>query len=210
MNEVREPAVAYGKNKFTVEEYLQMEKASTEKHEFYQGEIFPLQRAVNAEILMMSGAGVRHNIIQVNLLGLLSTILKGKSCRPFGSDMRIHIPENTLYTYPDISIICGDIITSEQDEDTAIKPVVIIEILSPSTKQYDRGDKFKLYRDIPVLKQYILIDSESIQVESFELNERNHWELQEYSDELQHLSISAVNASILLKDIYEGTKLSQQ
>lgn len=149
MSELKEPAVAYGKNKFTVEEYLEMEKASTEKHEYYKGEIFSLHRGTNADIQLMSGAGIRHNMIQVNLLGILSTRLKGKSCRPFGSDMRINIPENTLYTYPDISIICGDIITSNEDEETATRPTVLIEILSPSTKQYDRGEKFKLYRDIP-------------------------------------------------------------
>jgi Uma2 family endonuclease len=92
--------------------------------------------------------------------------LKGKPCKPFGSDLRIHIPENTLFTYPDISIICNEIKTSPVDLDTAILPTVIIEILSSSTRNYDHGGKFKLYRDIPSLKEFILIDSESIGVEA--------------------------------------------
>src|SRR6266542_3672681 len=97
MHEVREPAIAYGKQKLTIEEYLQYEKASTEKHEYYKGEIFA-----------MSGASNRHNWIFKNLYGNLAQQLKGNPCQPFGPDMRMHILENTLFTYPDISIYCGD------------------------------------------------------------------------------------------------------
>ena len=139
MHDVREPAIAYGKTKLTEEEYLSFEKASQTKHEYYRGEIFA-----------MSGAGARHNVIFSNLFGELAYKLKNHSCRPYGSDMRVNIPENTLYTYPDISIYCGDIVPSEKDEDTATSPTVIIEILSPSTKEYDRGTKFKLYRSMKV------------------------------------------------------------
>ena len=196
MNDVREPAVAYGKNKFTVEEYLEMEKSSDVKHEFYKGEIFA-----------MSGAGPKHNIISINLIGALLKELDGKSCRPFGSDMRIHIPENTLYTYPDISIICGDIISGDEDEDSATQPVVIIEILSKSTKSYDRGDKFKLYREIPALRDYILIDSERIGIEAFSLNDEMLWELREYKNLDATLIIKSIAANIELKDIYKDTKL---
>jgi Uma2 family endonuclease len=196
MHEVREPAVAYGRNKFTEEEYLQMERSSVEKHEFYKGEIFN-----------MSGAGARHNIISVNLLVALGNGLKGKSCRPYGSDMRINIPENTLFTYPDISIICGDVINTPNDEKTAIRPTVIIEILSPSTKEYDRGEKFKLYRDIPTLKEYIMVESEMVGVEAFRINEKNRWELQEYRSVNDTLIIPVVNIQVSLSDIYEGSKL---
>jgi Uma2 family endonuclease len=197
MNELREPAVAYGKNKLTLEEYLRFERSSPDKHEYYKSEIFA-----------MAGAGLRHNKIFSNLFGELTVKLKGKNCSPYGSDMRIHIPENTLFTYPDISIICGDIITSPEDEETATLPIVIIEILSPSTKQYDRGSKFKLYRDIPTLKEYILVDSESVNIEAFTINERGHWELQEYKNLNRELSISAVDIIIPLADIYEGTGLT--
>jgi len=121
--------------------------------------------------------------------------------------MRIHIPENTLFTYPDISIICGDVIPSPEDEDTAIQPAVLIEILSSSTKNYDRGEKFKLYRDISSLKEYILVDSESVNIEAFRLNTGGHWELEEYRTADSVLAINAVSISVPLQDIYERTKL---
>jgi Uma2 family endonuclease len=139
VNELREPAVAYGKKIFTEEEYLQMEKAATERHEFYKGEIFYMQG--HGDFLAMSGTGNRHNIIFSNLFIGLGIRLKGKSCQPYGPDMRVNIPENTLYTYPDISIFCGELQTSALDEDTITQPTVLIEILSPSTKNYDRGEK---------------------------------------------------------------------
>ncbi len=197
MMEVRDPIVVYDKTKLTVEEYLQFEKESLEKHEFFKGEIFA-----------MAGASVRHNVIFSNLFGELSSRLKGHQCRPFGSDLRIHIPENTLFTYPDISIICREIISSTQDIDTAILPTVLIEILSPSTKNYDRGGKFKLYRDIPSLKEYILIDSESIGIEAFRINSHGNWELEEYKTLESTLMIPSLELKVALKEIYQRTKLS--
>lgn len=199
MMEVREPAVAYGKQKMSIEEYLEMENASLEKHEYYQGEIFA-----------MSGAKVPHNLITKNLLIGLGIKLKGKSCQPFGSDQRIHIEANTLFTYPDISIICGDIITRNNDDYNVLNPTVLIEVLSPSTKNYDRGEKFKLYRDIPTLKEYVLVDSESIHVEIFRLNANNHWELEEYNKDAQTVLIQAINTPLSIEEIYEGTELFKQ
>jgi Uma2 family endonuclease len=196
MFEVNEPAPAYGKNKISIEEYLQMEKESPVKHEYYKGEVFA-----------MAGAGARHNVIFSNLFREVAVKLKGKPCQPFGSDMRVHIPENTLFTYPDISIFCGDIIQSPEDEDTIINPIVIIEILSPSTKDYDRGDKFQLYRQIPSLKDYMLVDAAAIHVEVFSLNERSHWELTEYNQLAQTISINTISLAIEMADVYEATKL---
>jgi Uma2 family endonuclease len=196
MIEVREPAIAYGKQKLTIEEYLQWEKESQQKHEYYQGEIFA-----------MAGAGLRHNILQVNLISAIATALKGKGCRPFGSDMRMCIPENTLYTYPDVSIYCGELNLSEFEENAILNPTIIIEVLSPSTKQYDRGEKFKLYRDIPTLKEYILVDSESINIESFRINSNGFWELHEYKSVNDQLLLPTIELSRSLQDIYEGTKL---
>ncbi|HRH60735.1 MAG TPA: Uma2 family endonuclease, partial [Chitinophagaceae bacterium] len=149
--EVREPAIAYNKKYITPEEYLEIENAAAEKSEYYKGEIFA-----------MSGATIPHNIISVNIITQLKQHLKGKSCRPFSSDQRIYIEKNGLFTYPDISVICGKVETSGDDNLSAVNPTVIIEILSKSTRNYDRGDKFKLYRDIPSLREYILIDSTSI------------------------------------------------
>jgi len=196
--EVKEPAVAYGKQKVSIEEYLEMEQSSIEKHEYYKGEIFA-----------MSGAKMPHNSISKNLLGTLFTKLKGKKCQPYGSDVRIHIESNTLFAYPDISIICDEVITRNNDDFNVLNPVVIIEILSQSTKNYDRGEKFKLYRDIPTLKEYILKDSESIHIETFRLNEKNHWELEEYNFVTEELYVKAINEKILIADIYEGVKIPE-
>lgn len=196
MQQLREPAIAYGKKKLTVEEYLQWEKESSQKHEFCRGEVFA-----------MSGASARHNVIAKNLIIGLGAALKGHPCQPYGSDFRVHIPENTLFTYPDISIVCGDIVSSEEDEDSFLHPTIIFEILSPSTKNYDRGEKFKLYRDIPTLKEYILVDSESINIEAWRINEKNKWELHEYNAVDQQLQLPTLSLTLSLADIYEGTKL---
>jgi Uma2 family endonuclease len=193
--EVREPIQAYGKRKLTEEEYLQFEKDAEQKHEFYKGDIFA-----------MAGASERHNIISVNLLGELHSRLKGKPCQPFGGDLRIHIPENSLYTYPDIAVICGDILSADQDK--VKRPVVIIEILSESTRNYDRGEKFMLYRDIPTLKEYILIESESIQVEAFRIIHKGHWSMEEYRNITETLQISSLGIELLLTEVYERTKLN--
>jgi Uma2 family endonuclease len=193
---VREPAVAYGKKILSPEEYIKFENESQQKHEFFKGEIFA-----------MAGAGLKHNQIFKNLFFELCSALKGKSCQPYGSDLRIHIPQNTLYTYPDISIICRELISSTEELDSVVEPVIIIEILSESTQNYDRGAKFKLYRDIPTLKEYIMVDSDSISIECFRVNKTNHWELEEYKTLEQILSIPTLAVNLSIKQVYEGTKL---
>ena len=194
--EIREPIATYKRENISIEEYLEMENAATEKHEYYRGEIFA-----------MSGAKVPHNIVAGNLFGELGLKLKGKKCRPFGSDARVHIEKNTLFTYPDISIICGEVITFNNDDYNVLNPTVIIEVLSKSTKNYDRGEKFKLYRDIETLKEYIMVDSENIHIEVFRLNANRHWELEEYKDLTEKLAIKAIDESILVSEIYDGVKI---
>jgi len=194
--EVNEPAVAYSKQKISIEEYLEMENAALEKHEYYTGEVFA-----------MSGAKMPHNEIAGNLFAALHNKLRGKKCRPYNSDQRIHITANTLFTYPDISIVCGEVITLNDDKYNVLNPSVIIEVLSRKTKNYDRGEKFKLYRDILTLKEYILVDSENVHIEVFRVNENNHWELEEYNNASNHLEIKAINESILISEIYENVNL---
>ena len=192
--ELREPVVAYGKKILTEAEYLAFEEAAERRHEYYRGQVFA-----------MAPVGIRHSIIFRNVFVDIGYTLKGKSCQPFGSDLRVHIPENTLYTYPDISIFCTD--PFDTDAKYVTQPAVIIEILSPSTKDYDRGSKFELYRDIPTLKEYILIDSEKVHVEVYRINSYKHWELQEYKAPDDELEIKQVTWKLLLKEIYDGTKL---
>jgi Uma2 family endonuclease len=196
--EVREPAVAYGKEKISIEEYLQMENTEVVKHEYYQGEIFA-----------MSGAKVAHNTISGNIYAMLHARLKGKKCKPFNSDQRIHIPLNSLFTYPDISIICGEVNTLNNDDYNVLNPTVLIEVLSKSTKNYDRGEKFKLYRDIKTLKEYILVDFESVHIETFRLNENDHWELEEYNSLANALIIKVISEIILLSEIYNNAPIEE-
>lgn len=194
--ELQEPAIAYSKQKMTIEQYLEFENASEEKHEYYQGEVFA-----------MSGAKLVHNEIVVNTLFSIKQFLKGKLCKPYGSDLRIYIEKNTLFTYPDISVFCDDVLTLNNDEMNALNPVVLIEVLSPSTKDYNRGTKFKLYRDIPSLKEYVLIDSEKISVEIFAINQDGYWELREYKDINDVITINNIDMQVSMEEIYSGTKL---
>jgi len=194
---VNEPAVAYQKRHYTVEEYLELEKPSTIKHEYFQGEIFA-----------MSGAGDNHNEIFSNVFIEIGNKLKGKTCKPYGSDKRMNIPENTLFTYPDISIYCNGLIHSEVDEDTSILPTVIIEILSPSTKNYDRGKKFNLYKDIPTLKEYIMIDSESVLVEAYYINYEQNWAFHQHNNIADTLTLVSMGFDLPLADIYEHVRFS--
>nr|WP_315196779.1 Uma2 family endonuclease [uncultured Flavobacterium sp.] len=179
----------------TEKEYLDAERLVAEKHEYFQGEIFA-----------MSGASKNHNEIAVNCIYELKSKLKGKPCRPYGSDFRVSIPKNTLYTYPDISVFCSEPETLDNLEDTATNPSVIIEILSKSTRNYDQGQKFALYRQIDSLKEYILIDSEEIKVIKHTKNDDGSWLLVEYKDIENQFFINAIRVELSLVDIYENVK----
>jgi Uma2 family endonuclease len=190
-NIVHEPAPKY--NFITAEEYLVMERSSDTKHEYYRGEVFA-----------MSGASFEHSEISSNVIGLLKNKLKGKSCRPYGNELRVYIPENTLYTYPNISIICEGPIFSDTEFDTVSNPSVLIEILSKTTKDYDRGGKFNLYRSIKTLKEYILIDSTSVSVEIFSRNDDNSWRLVEFKTLADLFTIATIETTLSLKEIYDN------
>jgi Uma2 family endonuclease len=133
---------------YSEKEYLELERDAEYKSEYYRGEIFA-----------MAGAGHNHNRIVENLSGECYIAFKGKSCQTFSSDMRLHIPQNGLYTYPDLLVVCGKIEFAEDNDDTIVNPSAIIEVLSKTTSAYDRGDKFHLYRSIPTLMEYVLVDS---------------------------------------------------
>lgn len=194
---IQEPAPAYHRKNWTVEEYLEMETASDVKHEYYRD-----------EVVAMSGALRPHNAISTNLLVELRNQLKGKGCRPYGSDFRIHIPSNTLFTYPDVSVFCGKEETLNNDNFNALNPVALIEVLSKSTKDYDRGDKFALYRDIPSLREYILVDSVSVLVQAFAINAAGHWELREYKAMNDTLAFQALPVAIPLQETYADSGLT--
>lgn len=184
------------KKYFTVEEYLEFERNSSEKHEYYQGEIFD-----------MSGASFVHNKIFANFFGELSSKLKGKTCQPFGSDLRTSVQVGNLFAYPDISVICGNPDFTDDKFDTVKNPTVIIEILSPSTRNYDLGGKFLLYKQIETLKEYILIDSEAIKVIKYSKNDDNSWLMIEMNSLNENLKLNSVKVELKLEDIYYNANI---
>ena len=190
-NEVKEPAPKY--NYVSPEEYLEMERASKEKHEYYNGEVFA-----------MAGASTEHNDIAFNINRLLAPPIHNKGCKLYGSDFRVHIPENTLYTYPDFTIVCGKTETMDAHKDNLLNPNVIIEIVSKSTRSYDRGTKFHLYRSIKQLKEYVLIDSSEIRIEVFVRNPDNSWILTEFNKLTDTFPISNIGIALNLSDVYES------
>ena len=193
---VNEPTVAYGKNKYSIEEYLAMENAATEKHEYYQGEIFA-----------MSGNKSQHNIVTSNIIGSLWNRLTGKPCRPYGSDIRIHIEKNTLFTYPDISVFCGELQSLNNDDFNFLNPTVIFEVRSDSTRDYNRNAKFKLYRDIPSIKEYVLVEPETVSIDTYRINTSGLWELREFNDLGGVMELQSIGVSLPLSDIYRDTNV---
>lgn len=189
-NEVKEPAPKY--NYISPEVYLEMERIAEEKHEYYKG-----------EICAITGVSLNHVRITKNLNRLILPSLHGKSCDMYGNDLRIHIPENSFYTYPDLSIICGEPETTDAHKDTITNPSVLIEILSKSTRDYDRGTKFFLYRSIPSLKEYILIDSVQVSAEIFSLNAGNSWQLTEFKSLTDQFDIQTIGLTLHLGNVYE-------
>jgi Uma2 family endonuclease len=184
-----QPAVKH----MTDTEYLAFERTSEERHEYYDGAIF-----------LMSGASFGHNVIEDNIRGSLHAFLKGTKCRSFGSNLRIHVPKNTLYTYPDILIVCDKPVFANNEFDTLLNPSVIIEILSPSTGNYDRGAKFDLYREIESLQEYILIDSRSTHCIHYIKNDDLTWTLSEAKNLTDTFEIVTIGLPLQLSDVYAG------
>ena len=180
------------KSKLTHEQYFALEEKSETRHEYYQGEIFDL-----------AGGSVNHNRIILNFSHYTIEKLRKNSCELFFTDIKVWIEAVDLFTYPDILIICGAPQFYQQRDDTVLNPVLIAEVLSESTKSYDRGDKFYFYRQIPTLKHYLLIDQYSPHVEYFRLGEDGHWILSEFSDLNDRLEISEPDFSLSLKEIYQ-------
>lgn len=177
------------------EEYLKSEREADTKNEYYDGEVFA-----------MSGASLKHNIIAGNIFANLHSKLKNTSCRPFGSDMRINVSENGLFTYPDISIVWGEIEFYDSETETILNPVVIFEVLSKSSHNYDRGGKFKLYRDIKSMKEYILVAQDSVNIEHYQKQPDGKWLLDEIRILDSELILDSIECKININDIYSGIK----
>jgi len=181
---------------YSAGEYLELEREADYKSEYYKGEIFA-----------MAGTGHNHNRIVENLSIEIGSFFKGKSCRTYSSDQRIHIPDTGLYTYPDLIIVCDKNQYLDDKKDTILNPSVIIEVLSESTEAYDRGQKFHFYRSIPSLQEYVLIDSGDFAAEVFRKNEEGFWVLASEAYRLDDsLELASVGLTLSMADIYAQTE----
>jgi Uma2 family endonuclease len=177
----------------SLEEYRNLETSAETKHEYHDG-----------EIIEMTGGSINHNSILINLIVLLKLALRGTNYRLQSSDLRLWIPQYNRGLYPDLMIIAGEPLFSDNRNDEILNPCVIIEVLSPSTSGYDRGDKFRYYRSIPQLNQYLLVSQGEILIESYSKTSENNWLLQEYTPARGIISLDSLGISLNLADIYEG------
>jgi Uma2 family endonuclease len=185
---VAQPQVS---RRYSPEEYLEREVASDIRHEYLDGEIVP-----------MTGGTPNHNQIMLNLAGALNFVLRQQPYRVFAADQRLWIPESDNYTYPDVMVVEGELAYKPGRKDTITNPILIMEVLSASTRTYDRGDKFVHYRTIPSFREYVLVDQYSAHVEHHVKTGPKQWMMQEYDGMEAILKLSALDFEISLADIY--------
>ena len=179
----------------TVEEYLAFERASETKHEYYAGEIFA-----------MVGASRGHNLITTNVIGELRNTLRRRSCEVYGGDMRVEISASGLYTYPDVTVICGDVQSEPADENTALNPTLIVEVLSSSTEEYDRGRKFEHYQQAKSLREYVLVSHREKLIEVFRKN-GDAWQRFEARAGAT-ATMQSIDCQVSVDEIYEDVALA--
>jgi Uma2 family endonuclease len=180
------------KRYYTPEEYLALEEKAEYKSEYHDG-----------VIISMTGGTTNHNQITGNIYMALRLALKGQEYDVFISDVRLWIPRIRSYVYPDVMVIAGKPEYYENRKDTIINPHVIIEVLSKSTKGYDRGDKFSYYKTIPTFQEYILIDQTKIAIEQYSKQSNKRWSYCEYDEEDAGLLFNSFQVEVPLVDIYE-------
>ena len=175
--------------KLTPEEYFAWEEQQRDRHEYLNGEVYP-----------MSGGTINHSDIAGNILSQLKQHMRGSGCKVLNSDARVNILKTTDYVYPDLSVTCDD-----RDKTTAqyiTYPCLVVEVLSPSTEAYDRGDKFKMYRRNPKLKEYLLVSSEDIAIDLFRRTGPDTWQILSYQAG-DIIELKSVNLTLPVEAIYE-------
>jgi Uma2 family endonuclease len=184
------------KPRFTEQEYLDLERTAHQKSEYYRGQIFA-----------MAGATPRHSQIATNTSVALHSALKGTGCIVYDSDLHLYIPATGLYSYADATVVCGGLQTKPGDPNVAINPRLIAEVLSPSTQNYDRGDKFGHYRSIPSFQEYLLMSQEEVFATHYWLHDRE-WSLKDYRSLQDVIRLGSVPAAISMADIYYQVQFS--
>jgi len=175
---------------YTADEYLAIERASDHKSEF-----------VNGRIYAMTGGTISHTIIAGNISGELRNRLRGGPCRAYQEGIRLKVSETGMYTYPDVVAICGPAQTEDSHRDTILNPVVIFEVLPPSTEAYDRGVKFEHYTSLLSLREYILVSQDHVRIEKF-VRHGDEWVFSAINDPEGTLKIETLGCEIPLGEIY--------
>lgn len=175
------------------QDYLRFERGAKEKHEYFEG-----------QVIAMAGASLAHNRIVSNVIGEIRTHLKNKSCEILPSDIRISVPAFESYMYPDATIVCDKPEMEDDQFDTLKNPTVIFEVLSPSTEDYDRGKKFFFYRQIPSLKEFIVIDSTKYFIEVSSRQADGSWKFEEVNDVNSEMKIATIDCRLPLQELYKN------
>ena len=189
------------KQKFISEEdYLEMEESSLEKHEYFNGEIF-----------QMAGASERHNNISGNIYGEFYIKLKKRPCKVYQNDMRLFVEKTGLYTYPDVIVVCGKPeIRKYKGLDNLKNPVLIVEVLSPSTANYDKGGKFDHYRTIESLQEYVLVWQDKKRVARYTKQDDGSWLLHDFIGEDAEVVLTSIDCSLSIEDIYDKVDFEEE
>ena len=185
--------------KLTTGEYIRQEIESGIKYEYHDGEIYAL-----------AGGTINHGLISGNVFSEMRSQLKDNHspCLPFNSDIKLHIRDTNSYVYPDAMVVCGDIENAEEDENSITNPILIVEALSPSTAEYDRGDKFYLYRQIPTFREYVLIEQKKHVVDvHYKHKNRDLWRITRYEGLDTVITLSSFGLEIPMSDIYYRTAI---
>lgn len=183
--------------RLSAQEYLAAERKSPYKSEFWAGAVYA-----------MAGASERHNVITANLVAALHGQLRGRTCRVYPSDMRVKIPATGLYTYPDVSVVCGRPQFEDSEQDTLLNPTLIVEVLSKSSENYDRGKKFQNYRTLPSLTEYILVAQETRHIEHYVRQANDQWLLTETQDQQAVLTLAAIDCTLAVSDVYDKVEFT--
>jgi len=181
------------KRNYTSEEYLALEEVADYKSEYHDGEIVPI-----------TGGTTNHNEIAGNFYSHFKFTFRGQNYRIYMGNVRLWIPRYRRYTYPDVMVIEGAPVYEGTGTTTLTNPLLIVEVLSKSTTNYDQGEKFRYYRSIPEFREYILIDQYSFHVEQFSKNLKGKWVLTEYELQDSALALDSIEFQFSLSDLYEG------
>lgn len=182
--------------KMSEAEYLAFERESDIKHEY-----------INGEVYAMAGGSWEHNQIFGTTYASLFSQLRGKSCTVNPSDQRLKVMNTGVMTYPAISVICGEPIFAGEEFDIITNPILIIEILSPSTEAFDRGEKFQHYRQIEILQEYLLISTDQARIEKYSKQASEQWILTDAIGLETVLALPSIDCALALADIYENISL---